>query len=169
MVEELTYEHIVKKHIEEKGYTTEIILPVLEEIQEHYGYLPREAMEYLAHVLKISPAVVYSTATFYHFFSLQPKGDVILRVCRGTACHVMGSGIIMNELMDELGLEKEGTTADGMFTLESVGCIGCCSTGPNMVVISGGKEEIYGYLTPQKARDIVRNIKAQLKQGTLGV
>jgi NADH:ubiquinone oxidoreductase subunit E len=167
--DKLTYEEIVKKHIERKGRTTEVILPVLEEIQETYGYLPREAMEYLADVLKVSPAVIYSTATFYHFFSLEPKGEVIIRVCRGTACHVMGSGIIMNELIDELGLQGEGTTPDGKFTLESVGCIGCCSTGPNMVVIKDGKEEIFGYLTPQKAREVVKKIKEQIQSQGVGV
>ncbi len=153
---------IIEKYIRQKGRTTEIILPVLEEIQERFGYIPRQAMEDLAAQLKIPASTIYSTATFYHFFSLRPKGEVIIRVCRGTACHVMGSALVMNEMMDELGLSSEGTTDDGKFTLESVGCIGCCSTGPNVVVIRGGKEEIIGHVTPQKAREIIRQLKQQV-------
>ncbi len=169
MTKKLNYREIVERYLLDKGATTEIILPVLEDIQEVYGYIPTEAMIYIADRLKVSPAWIYSTATFYHFFSLQPKGKVVIRVCRGTACHVMGSSVIMNELIDELGLSEEGTTPDGLFTLESVGCIGCCSTGPNMVVIHDGKEEVIGYLTPQKARDVVKQLKKEVSSDKVEV
>ena len=166
---ELTYKEVIKGHLERKGRTAEIVLPVLEEIQEKLGFIPGGAIEYLSDVLGISPSVIYSTATFYHFFSLEPKGEVVLRVCRGTACHVMGSSLIMGELLSELGLEDEGTTPDGKFTVESVGCIGCCSTGPNMVVIRDGKEEIVGHLTPMQAREIVRSLKKEMSESSVGV
>jgi len=166
---ELTYKEVVKGYLERKGRTTEIVLPVLEEIQEKLGFIPRGAIEYLAEILRISPSVIYSTATFYHFFSLEPKGEIVLRVCRGTACHVMGSSLIMGELFSELGLEDEGTTPDGKFTVESVGCIGCCSTGPNMVIIKDGKEEIVGHLTPMKAREIIRSLRKEVSESSVGV
>ena len=166
--ENLDYKAIVDEYLEKYGRSTTVILPVLEKIQETYNYIPIESIEYLAHKLKISPAVIYSTATFYHFFSLEPKGEVIIRVCRGTACHVMGSGLIMRELIDELKLEDEGTTPDGKFTLESVGCIGCCSTGPNIVVIKDGKETVYGYMTPQKSRELVKQLVQELNSETVG-
>ena len=168
MEENLDYKAIVDEYVEKYGQNTTVILPVLEKIQETHNYIPPEAMEYLAYKLKVSPAIIYSTATFYHFFSLEPKGEVIIRVCRGTACHVMGSSLIMREIIDALGLEDEGTTPDRKFTVESVGCVGCCSIAPIIVVAKDGKETVHGYMTPQKSREIVKQLVQQLNSEKAG-
>ena len=105
----------------------------------------------------MSPAKVLGVATFYSQFRLKPVGKNLILLCKGTACHVNGADTIAKALQDELGIEDGGTTANGLFSLKEVACLGCCSLSPVMMI----NETAYGSLTPQKARDIVRKIAAE--------
>jgi NADH:ubiquinone oxidoreductase subunit E len=103
------------------------LIAILHEIQSHYNYLPEDALRYLAGRTGIPATRIYSIATFYHFFSLTPKGKHQVRVCLGTACHVKGSQRILDEMKRKLGVDEGETTPDMQFTLEAVRCIGACS------------------------------------------
>lgn len=142
---------IVEKH---KGDASAII-PILQEIQETMHYVPKEGIVYLAEKLEISPAKIYGIVTFYAQFRLQPMGKYTILLCEGTACHVNGGKMIKNALVDELGIEGGETTEDGLFTLEPVACIGCCSLSPVMVV----NGETYAMLTPDNARKVIKDYR----------
>lgn len=122
------------------------LIPLLQEAQEIYGYLPGEVMQEIAEKLRIPFSQVYGVATFYTQFHLQPRGRNIIRVCQGTACHVRGAARILEVLTSHLGVGKNETTPDGCFTLESVACLGSCGLAPVMMI----NEETYGRLTPEK-------------------
>lgn len=134
------------------------LIPILQAIQDEYRYLPEEIMTYVATALGISPAKVYGVATFYGHFSLEPKGKYVVKVCDGTACHVKGSGALIDALRTEFRLEgKAKTTPDMLFTLETVSCLGACGLAPVMVI----NEEVHGLVSPDAALKIVREIKAK--------
>ena len=103
------------------------LIGIMQDVQHEYRYLPRPALEYIARKLDISPAKIYSVATFYENFSLEPKGKYVIRVCDGTACHIRKSIPILNALRDSLGLSEEKKTTDDMLiTVETVSCLGAC-------------------------------------------
>jgi NADH-quinone oxidoreductase subunit E len=131
------------------------LIPLLQSAQEHFGYIPRRAIRYIAEVTNIPESTVYGVITFYSQFRLQPMGKYMVRVCAGTACHVSGSKILIEAVQDELGVEVGGTTADGLFTLFTVACLGCCSLAPVMMV----NEETHGRLTPAAVRRILRGYR----------
>jgi NADH-quinone oxidoreductase subunit E len=134
------------------------LIPILQAIQEEYRYLPEEIMTYVATALDISPAKVYGVATFYGHFSLEPKGKYVVKICDGTACHVKGSGNLIDSLRAEFRLEgKAKTTADMLFTLETVSCLGACGLAPVMVI----NEDVHGLVTPDEALRIIREIKTK--------
>ena len=134
------------------------LIPILQAVQDEYRYLPEEIMTYVATALDISPAKVYGVATFYGHFSLEPKGKHVLKVCDGTACHVKGSGALVDALRAELRLEgKAKTTPDLLFTLETVSCLGACGLAPVMVV----GEDVHGLVTKDEALRIVSDIKRE--------
>ena len=110
-------------------------IAILQDVQEHYHYLPQEAFPYMAKRLNVGEARLYSVATFYENFSLEPKGKYVIKVCDGTACHVRKSQPIFDALHDYLGLTgKRKTSEDGMFTLETVACLGACGLAPAMTI-----------------------------------
>jgi NADH-quinone oxidoreductase subunit E/NADP-reducing hydrogenase subunit HndA len=127
------------------------LIPVLQEAQEEYGYLPEEVMKEIALGLNLSLSQVYGVVTFYSQFHQQPRGNNIIRVCMGTACHVRGGDAILNAIRDELGIDAGETTDDLEFTLESVACIGACGLAPVIMV----NDETYGRLTPEKVPEIL--------------
>lgn len=132
------------------------LIPILQAVQDEYRYLPEEIMTYVATALDISPAKVYGVATFYGHFSLEPKGKYVIKVCDGTACHVKGSGELVEVLRKELRLEgKAKTTPDMLFTLETVSCLGACGLAPVMVI----GEDVHGLTSGDEAVAIVRGIK----------
>ncbi len=134
------------------------LIPILQAIQEEYRYLPEEIMTYVATALDISPAKVYGVATFYSHFSLEPKGKYVIKICDGTACHVKGSQPLIDALRAELKLEgKQKTTADMLFTIDTVSCLGACGLAPVLVV----NEEVHGLVKPEQALEIVRGIRAK--------
>jgi len=131
------------------------LVTILQKTQEIYGYLPLDALTKIAEVTGIAPAKIMGVATFYTQFRLQPIGKYLVMLCQGTACHVNGSEQIENAICDELNIVDGQTTEDNLFTLKNVACLGCCSLAPAMMI----NGEVYGSLTPDKARQILREIQ----------
>ena len=126
---------VVDGILENNSYKQEAIISILQDIQEHYHYLPREVFPYLAKKIGLSEVRIYSIATFYENFSLEPKGKYVIKICDGTACHVRKSIPILERLRSELGLsESKKTTDDLNFTLETVSCLGACGLAPVLTV-----------------------------------
>jgi NADH-quinone oxidoreductase subunit E len=142
-------EPVVKRYREERG----AIIPMLQQAQAVYGYLPKSVMERIAEAGGVSSSEVYGVVTFYTQFRLKPVGEYVIRVCHGTACHVNGAERITETIASQLGIEEGGTTDDNKFTLESVVCLGCCSLAPVMMI----NEETYGRLTPKRVRTILKS------------
>jgi len=131
------------------------LVSALQTIQEAYGFLPRTVLRHLSRRNGIPLARVYGVATFYSSFFLAPRGKHVLRVCCGTACHVGGSTRILEALSEDLGIQPGETTADFHFTLDTVGCVGCCSLAP--VVVVG--DESHGRLTRSGALEVVAALR----------
>lgn len=133
------------------------IVAILQDIQEEYRYLPREAFDYLSKQLGVSLAKLYSVATFYENFSLSPKGKYVIKICDGTACHVRKSIPILDALRKELGLTGDKkTTDDLMFTVETVSCLGACGLAPVLTV----NDKVYPAMTPESAVELLNELKA---------
>ena len=134
------------------------LIAIMQEIQAEYKYLSEEALTLVAEKLGISAATVYSVATFYENFSLEAKGRHIIKVCAGTACHVRKSGPIYDAIHDYLGLTgKKKTSADGMFTLETVACLGACGLAPVMTIDG----EVHAKMTPEAALALLEDIRKE--------
>ncbi len=132
-------------------------IDALQEMQLHYGYLPRPAMDELARLGGIPVAKLYGVATFYSQFHLEPRGRHTIRLCRGTACHVRGAPRILESLSRYLGIADGGTTPDMRFTIETVACLGTCFLAPVMLI----DDRYYGNLTPEKAVDVLKTMDAR--------
>ena len=137
------------------------LIAILQATQEAYGYLPMDVMEHIAQRTNTPIATIVGVATFYAQFRLEPVGKNLIMLCQGTACHVNGSELISKAITDELGIEDGQTTKDGLFSLEHVACLGCCSLSPVMMI----NGQTYGRLTPDKARKVIRSIAAASKEG----
>jgi NADH:ubiquinone oxidoreductase subunit E len=122
------------------------LIPLLQQVQDEFGYVPPEAIEPISAAMKLFPSQVQGVVTFYSGFSLKPKGRYVLRVCRGTACHVRGSRSILRLIKREVVLEEGETSLDYRFTLETVACLGACFLAPTMMV----NKEYFGKLNPTK-------------------
>ena len=134
------------------------IIAILQDTQEIYRYLPKEAFLYLSEKLGMSTAKIYSVATFYENFSLEPKGKYVIKICDGTACHVRKSIPILDKLRKELNLSDTKITTDNlMFTLETVSCLGACGLAPAMTV----NDKVYGAMTPDKAMELLNTLKEE--------
>ena len=138
--------------VDKVGGEPEKAIPLLQEIQRRHGYLPEEILEAVAQVTGIPVSDLYGVATFYSQFRFTPSGKHLIKVCKGTACHVAGAEILFSAVSDELGIGEGGTTEDKLFSLESVACLGCCSLAP-VVMIS---DKVYGKLTGAKIRKILK-------------
>lgn len=145
-------EIIAKYNAEESS-----LLAMLQDIQAEVNYLPREALERIAAKVKVPIARVYRLATFFHAFSLKPRGKHVCQVCLGTACHVRGAPMILDEFSRELKLKPGETSPDGQFTLETVNCVGACALGP-LVVING---KYYGRLKSSEVNKIITELKGK--------
>ncbi|MEA4987598.1 MAG: NAD(P)H-dependent oxidoreductase subunit E [Anaerovorax sp.] len=134
------------------------IISILQDVQKQYRYLPPEVLTYVARQLDLSEAKVYSVATFYDNFSLEPKGKYLIKVCDGTACHVRKSIPILEELRKSLGLsDKKHTTDDMKFTVETVSCLGTCGLAPVLTV----NDKVYPSMTPEKTRGLLKQLKEE--------
>lgn len=141
----------LKDIISENKDTKGGLIPVLHGVQGLYGYLPEESLKIVSEELDIPMTEIYGVASFYHFFSLEPKGEHVIRVCLGTACYVKGSQSLINRLSQELNVEVGKTTDDGKFTLEATRCLGACGLAPVMTV----DDKVYGKVTLDDVRRIL--------------
>ena len=147
---------VLDEAIQKFGSEEKSLIAILQQAQESYRYLPEEIFPYLSKKLDISEAKIYGVATFYENFSLERKGKYIIKVCDGTACHVRKSIPILNALRKELGLtENKKTTDDFLFTVETVSCLGACSSAPAVMV----NDEIYPTMTPDSAIALLNELK----------
>jgi NADH:ubiquinone oxidoreductase subunit E len=133
------------------------LMTALEEVQRHYGYLPQRQLRYLARELGYPLSRVWGVATFYNLFQFTPPGRYVVRVCRGTACHVNGADAILAHLERGLGVGAEETTPDGLFTLQTVACTGACSLAPVVVV----NDHAHGRMTPETAWAALAGLRAE--------
>jgi NADH-quinone oxidoreductase subunit E len=136
------------------------LIPLLQGTQDLFGYIPRDAFERIAQKTGHQLSDMYGVATFYTQFRLNPVGKYIIKVCHGTACHVQNAPAITEALQEELNVEDGKTTDDGLFTLESVACLGCCSLAPVMMI----NDETYGKLTGKSSVKILKEIKRKEKE-----
>ncbi len=150
-----TSEETAKSRVDEilasyKGEKAELI-PILQQVQETYGYLPEEALSQIAEFVDVPECTVFGVATFYAQFKLVPTGRNIVRVCRGTACHVRGGARILKEVQKQLGIKPGESTTDLEYALETVACIGACALAPTMTK----NKDTYGEMTTKKVAEIL--------------
>ena len=139
---------IIEKHRDRKW----ALIPLLQNVQEEFGYIPPESIEPIAEALRLFPSQVQGVITFYAQFSLKPRGKYVIRACRGTACHVRGGKSILKILKRELALDVGQTTEDYQFSLETVACLGACFLAPTMMV----NKTYFGKLSPPKINSILK-------------
>ena len=133
------------------------LIQILQSTQQIYGYVPIEAVYRIAERTGLSPAKILGVATFYSQFRFQAVGKYLIMLCKGTACYVNGADRILDAIQDELGIGDNETTADGLFSLSVVACLGCCSLAPVMMI----NDKTYGSLTPDKAKQILRELRKE--------
>jgi NADH-quinone oxidoreductase subunit E len=139
------------KYQGEKG----ALIPLLQSAQETYGYIPESAIDHISEVVEIPSADIYGVITFYSQFRLKPMGKHIVKVCDGTACHVNSSTAILRAVQDELQIDNDETTEDGLFTLQKVACLGCCSLSPVIMI----DDETFGKLSPKKVQQLLKEYR----------
>jgi NADH-quinone oxidoreductase subunit E len=139
---------IIEKYRDHEG----ALIPLLQEAQQIYGYLPEEVLLRIGRALKISLSRIYGVVTFYAQFYLTRRGRHTVRVCRGTACHVRGGKQVRKAVQQALGIEEDETTADYKFTFETVACLGACALAPVLLV----DKTYYGKLTPAKVENVLK-------------
>lgn len=131
------------------------LIIILHKAQEIFGYIPEEVQEFIAEKIEVPVSKVYGVISFYNFFSMEPKGKYPISVCTGTACYVRGAEKILEALQKELGLKLGGVTEDGLFSLDSLRCVGACGLAPVMLV---GKD-VHGKVKPEDVKKIIENYK----------
>ncbi len=131
------------------------LIIILHKAQEIFGYIPEEVQEFIAEKIEVPVSKVYGVVSFYNFFSMEPKGKYSISVCTGTACYVRGAEKILEALQKELGLKLGGVTEDGLFSLDSLRCVGACGLAPVMLV---GKD-VHGKVKPEDVKKIIENYK----------
>lgn len=145
------------------GYGTEsrYLIPIMQDVQAEYRYLPPELLTYIADRLNITEAKAYSVATFYENFSFDRKGKYVIKVCDGTACHVRKSTGILERLSKELGLsDGRHTTEDMLFTVETVSCLGACGLAPVLTV----NDEVHASMTPDKVTELINGLRGETNE-----
>jgi NADH-quinone oxidoreductase subunit E len=135
----------------------EELIPILQQVQQAFGYLPEPIMKKIAKFLRLPESTVFGVCTFYAQFKLVPSGRNIIRVCRGTACHVRGGARILREVEKRLGIKPGESTADLEYSLETVACIGACALAPTMVI----NNETHGQMTTKKAAEVLEQFKGK--------
>ena len=139
------------------GCSSSNVISVMQDLQKEYRYLPQEALLYIADKLGISPAKIYGVATFYGNFSLDAKGKYVIKVCRGTACHVRRSDKILEAIYEATGLnDDKSTTDDGLFTIEIVSCLGACGLSPVVMV----NDTVHPQMTVEKTKALIEELRA---------
>jgi len=144
-------DEIVHEHNVEPG----AVIPILQDIQDTYGYVPPAAIQRIADNMNVSASEIYGIVTFYSQFRTEPQGKYLIKVCHGTACHLCGADMVAETLAQAVGAKEGATSEDGMFTVERVACLGCCSLAPVMMV----NGEAYGRLTPDTIGKIITEFR----------
>lgn len=152
------FERMLWRHRGEPG----MLIPLLQAAQDSYGFVPATAIDQISDVTGIPTAEIYGVITFYKQFRLKPLGRHIIRLCKGTACHVVGAEMIGSVIGDELKVPPDETTEDGLFTYMVVACLGCCSLAPAMMI----DDQTYGRLTPQKVRKVIRQYRRDAEKAS---
>jgi len=150
-------EERISEIVKSYGAKPSALIMILQDVQKHYRYLPREAMEMVAKKMRLPLAQIYGVATFYRSFSLEPKGRNHICVCTGTACHVRQSRVILEQLERDLKIKAGETSADHEFSLERVNCLGACALGPLVTA----NEVYYGNMTVPKIERMLQEIKTR--------
>jgi len=150
----------MEKLLNEFGPNQKDLIHILHRVQAEFGYIPPEAISAIAKHLKITENQIYGVLTFYKAFSLKPRGEHLITICMGTACHVRGAPRILDEFKRGLGIEPGETTADDQFTLETVNCVGACALGP--IVISDG--DYHGQMKTREVDKLIESIKKEAKE-----
>ncbi len=148
-----------KKLIDKHGKKKSALIPLLQDVQKEYGYVPEEAVDLISKELNIFPVEIYGVLTFYAQFYLAPRGKHTIRVCQGTACHVMGGKEILDYLSRTLDINDGETTKDGVFSLERVACLGCCGMAPVVQV----DDDFYGNCTIQMMDEMLEKYRKEEK------
>lgn len=146
---------ILQKHA---GHKRQALIPLLQDLQAHYGYLPREAILEAGKALGVPASKIYGVASFYNQFKFQQPGLHHIQACRGTACHVKGSLAVLEALKRALKIEPGQTTKDGLFSLEIVACVGACGLAP-VICVNG---EFFAGVTPEKVNDILDSFRKKV-------
>ncbi len=146
-IDTLDIKKVINKYPDKKG----VLIPVLQDVQIKYGYIPNEAVPLIAQELSIYPIDIYGVLTFYAQFHLTPRGQHVITVCQGTACHVMGGKAILDYIASLLDVTVGETTKDGMFTLDKVACLGCCGMAPVVMI----DKDFYGGCTIQSVEKLL--------------
>jgi NADH-quinone oxidoreductase subunit E len=146
-IDTLDIKKVVNKYPDKKG----VLIPVLQDVQIKYGYIPNEAVPLIAQELSIYPIDIYGVLTFYTQFHLTPRGQHVITVCQGTACHVMGGKAILDYIAKLLDVTVGETTKDGVFTLDKVACLGCCGMAPVVMI----DKDFYGGCTIQSVEQLL--------------
>ena len=149
-----TVREILKKYDDAKR---DSLIPILQDIQDRLGYIPREAVRDIGKHLNLPASKIYGVATFYNQFRFEPLGKYHIQICRGTACHVKGSEKVLETLERELGIKTGRTTRDGLFSLEVVACLGACGLAP-VITVNG---EVYANMDSEKVKKLIKSLKKE--------
>ena len=149
------FEERISEMLGEFEGSPEELIPMLQHVQQTVGYVPEGALLGIARLTGLPASRVFGVATFYAQFRLQPVGQYIIKVCRGTACHVSGSDVLLEDIENRLHVRPGETTGDRLFTLETVACFGCCALAPVIVV----NDYVYGLMTPMKTRNLLERLR----------
>ena len=151
---------VMKQYANVKGS----LITILQKAQEIYGFLSPEIINYISKKTGVRPAKIYGVATFYAQFRMEPIGENLIMLCKGTACHVNGADTIEESVCEHLDIKDGETTEDGLFTLNNMACLGCCSLAPVMMVKTTDGEETYGNLTKDSVKDVLDSIKERARR-----
>jgi len=151
----MNYHERVQEIVDRYGGKHDSVISILQDVQSEYHYLPEDALRAVANQLDIPLIQICGVATFFKAFSLKPRGEHIVSVCLGTACHVRGARAVLDEVKRQLGIEPSETTEDMQFTLETVNCLGACALGPIVVV----DDKYHGQMSPGKAKKVLNIYK----------
>lgn len=146
-----------KKIVQKHGKDKSSLIAVLQDIQESFNYLPKDALKTAGKILGVPLSRVYEVATFYTAFSLKPRGEHIVKICMGTACHVRGAAAIQDKMERTLYIKPGETTPDNKFSLETVNCVGACALGPVVVIDT----EYHGQMTMNKVDKVIGKLKGE--------
>jgi NADP-reducing hydrogenase subunit HndA len=144
-------QQVIDRYKDEKG----ALIPVLQQAQEIFGYLPLKVQEYISEGMNVPLQEVYGVSTFYAQFTLEPQGEHNIGLCMGTACYVKGAKLILEKVQEELGIKVGQTTGDRKFTLNATRCLGACGLAPVMMI----DEDVYGRLTPDRVPEILNKYR----------